>query len=44
MEGREDDYTFSEPYMLNGQVVVVRADSGITSFDDLAGATVITQL
>ena len=23
MEGREDDYTFSEPYMLNGQVVVV---------------------
>ena len=44
MEGREDDYTFSEPYMLNGQVVVVRADSGITSFDDLAGATVITQI
>ena len=44
MEGREDDYTFSEPYMLNGQVVVVRADSGIASFDDLAGATVITQI
>ena len=31
MEGREDDYTFSEPYMLNGQVVVVKKDSGIAS-------------
>ena len=41
MEGREDGYTFSEPYMLNGQVVVVKADSGIESFDDLAGKTVI---
>ena len=44
MEGREDDYTFSEPYMLNGQVIVVRADSGITSVDDLAGKAVITQV
>ena len=44
MEGREDDYTFSEPYMLNGQVIVVKADSGIESFDDLAGKTVITQV
>lgn len=44
MEGREDDYTFSEPYMLNEQVVVVKADSGITSMDDLAGKTVITQV
>ena len=44
MEGREDDYTFSEPYMLNGQVIVVRADSGIESFDDLAGKAVITQV
>ena len=44
MEGREDDYTFSEPYMINGQVVVVRADSGIASFDDLAGKNVITQV
>ena len=43
MEGREDDYTFSDPYMLNGQVVVVKKDSGITSLDDLAGKTVITQ-
>lgn len=44
MEGREDDYTFSGPYMLNAQVVVVRADSGIESFEDLAGKTVITQV
>lgn len=44
MEGREDDYAFSNPYMLNAQVVVVRADSGIESFEDLAGKTVITQV
>ena len=44
MEGREEDYTFSEPYMINGQVIVTRADSGITSFDDLAGKNVITQV
>lgn len=44
MEGREDDYTFSDPYMLNAQVVVVRADSGIESFKDLTGKTVITQV
>ena len=29
MEGREDDYTFSEPYMLNEQVLVVKKDAGI---------------
>ena len=44
MEGREGDYTFSEPYLLNGQVVVVKADSGIESLEDLAGKTVITQV
>lgn len=44
MEGREDDYTFSEPYMLNEQVIVVKADSGIASFEDLAGKNVITQV
>ena len=43
MEGREDDYTFSEPYMLNEQVLVVKKDAGIKSWDDLAGKTVITQ-
>ena len=44
MEGREDGYTFSEPYMLNEQVVVVKKDSGINSLEDLAGKTVITQV
>lgn len=44
MEGREDSYAFSEPYMLNGQVVVVKKDKGIASLDDLAGKTVITQV
>ncbi|HJI80461.1 MAG TPA: amino acid ABC transporter substrate-binding protein [Eggerthellaceae bacterium] len=44
MEGREDDYTFSEPYMLNEQVVVVKSDSGITDFADLADKTVVTQV
>ena len=44
MEGREDDYTFSEPYMLNEQVIVVKADSGIASFEDLADKNVITQV
>lgn len=44
MEGRENDYTFSDPYMLNAQVVVVRADSGIEDADGLAGKTVVTQV
>ena len=43
MEGREDDYTFSEPYMKNGQVIAVKKDSGISSLADLAGKAVITQ-
>lgn len=43
MEGRENGYSFSAPYMLNGQVVVVKKDSGINSLADLAGKTVITQ-
>lgn len=42
-EGREDKYTFSDPYMRNEQVIVVKADSGITSEADLAGKVVITQ-
>ena len=44
MEGREDDYTFSDPYMLNAQVVVVKKDSGISTLADLANKTVITQV
>ncbi|WP_350454020.1 transporter substrate-binding domain-containing protein [Slackia heliotrinireducens] len=42
-EGREDQYAWSEPYMINAQVVVVKADSDIDSLEDLAGKNVITQ-
>ena len=44
MENREDDYTFSEPYMYNEQVVVVKKDSGAKNLEDLAGKTVLTQV
>lgn len=43
VEGREEDYTFSDAYMLNAQVVVVKAGSGIASLADLSGKNVITQ-
>ena len=43
-EGREDDYAFSGLYMVNEQVVVTTADSGITTLDDLEGKSVITQV
>lgn len=38
--GRENDYTFSDPYVDNSIVMVVKADSGITSLADLAQGTV----
>lgn len=43
INGREDDYTWSVPYVDNSQVFVVGADSGIASFDDLAGKNVGVQ-
>lgn len=43
VEGREDNYTFSEPYMLNEQVVVVKKGSDIKQLSDLEGKTVVTQ-
>lgn len=43
-EGREKDYAFSGLYMLNEQVVVVKADSDIKSLEDLAGKKVMTQV
>ena len=43
MNGREDDYTFSVPYVDNSQVIVVAEDSGIASLADLAGKTVGVQ-
>ena len=35
MNGREDDYTWSDPYIDNSQVFVVAADSGIENKSDL---------
>ena len=43
MEGRENDYTFSDPYMLNEQVVVVKGTSGIDELTGLADKVVLTQ-
>ena len=43
MNGREDDYTWSKPYMDNSQVFVVSADSGISTLGDLAGKIVEVQ-
>ncbi|WP_407414312.1 amino acid ABC transporter substrate-binding protein [Methanobrevibacter sp.] len=43
INGREDDYTWSEPYIDNKQVVVVKSDSGIKSLADLEGKIVETQ-
>lgn len=44
INGREDKYTWTEPYMSNNQVFVVKADSGIAALADLAGKTVIVQV
>lgn len=43
MDGREDDYTWSDPYIDNSQVYVVAADSGISTPSDLAGKVVGVQ-
>lgn len=42
-EDRLDKYTWTEPYVDNSQVFVVAKDSGIKTFDDLAGKTVAVQ-
>ena len=43
MTGREDEYTFSEPYVDNSIVFVVTNDSDIRTEADLAGKVVVTQ-
>ncbi len=43
VDGREDDYTWSQAYVDNSQVIVVAEDSGINSLADLAGKTVGVQ-
>lgn len=44
MTGREDSYTWSDPYMDNEQVFVVSKDSGIATTADLAGKVVEVQV
>jgi polar amino acid transport system substrate-binding protein len=43
INGREDEYTWTSPYMNNSQIVVVREDSAITSFSELDGKTIAVQ-
>ena len=43
INGREDDYLWSEPYSDNTQKIMVKADSGITTLADLAGKKVGVQ-
>lgn len=43
MNGREDDYTWSDPYIDNSQVFVVAKDSGIATMADLASKAVGVQ-
>ena len=43
INGRENEYTWSVPYVDNSQVVIVKRDSGIASLADLAGKVVVVQ-
>lgn len=43
IDGRENDYLWSDPYFDNKQIFVVKSDSGINSISDLANKTVETQ-
>lgn len=43
MNGRENDYTWSTPYINNFQVVIMRKDSDMKSLDDLKGKILVVQ-
>ncbi len=43
IDGREDDYAWSDPYVDNSQVIVVSASANIHSLADLEGKTVGVQ-
>ncbi len=43
INGREDDYTFTVPYVDNSQVYVVKGDSSVKSEADMAGLTIGVQ-
>ena len=42
-EERKSTYDFSDPYMYNAQVLIVKADSDVASLEDLADKHVMTQ-
>lgn len=43
INGRENEYTWSVPYVDNSQVVIVKKDSGIATLSDLADKVVVVQ-
>lgn len=43
INGREDEYTWSEPYFNNSKVVIVKKGTGISTLDDLKGKTIEVQ-
>jgi polar amino acid transport system substrate-binding protein len=43
IDGRENEYLWSNPYFDNKQIFVVKSDAGISTIDDLSGKTVETQ-
>lgn len=43
INGRENEYTWSVPYVDNSQVVIVKKDSGIVTLSDLADKVVVVQ-
>ncbi len=43
INGRENEYTWSVPYVDNSQVVIVKKDSGIKALTDLADKVVVVQ-
>ncbi|MDL2235200.1 amino acid ABC transporter substrate-binding protein [Christensenellaceae bacterium OttesenSCG-928-L17] len=43
MNNRLDQYTWTDAYMDNSQIIVVKGDSGIATFADLAGKVVTAQ-
>lgn len=43
MTGRQEDYTWSEPYIDNAQIFLVSSDSDIKTQEDLAGKNVLVQ-
>ena len=43
IDGREDDYTWSEPYFKNTPYIIVKSDSNINTLDDLKNKTLEIQ-